>query len=230
METFYNPKWCLWHLKPEPIMWILLPTDIVTFRQILGYNCSYSNCLVYTFQLEGAKSRDDSAFYVGKRCVYVYRAKKRTPIAGGPKGKKTKLRAIWGKVTRPHGNSGSVRAHFKSNLPAHAMGHRIRVVSVSRNKQYFCELFSKCENVWGAKQLLTPPVKKFVKVSQSQWTISPKVKKEERKWFIEHHITLQTKHLTQVNPYLSIGLVLSSPPSGQIGKRKTSSGDLINIF
>lgn len=64
-------------------------------------------------QIEGVNTQEEVAWYRGKRMAYIYKAK--------VKKNGSHYRCIWGKVTRPHGNSGVVRAKFKSNLPPKSM-------------------------------------------------------------------------------------------------------------
>ncbi|KND88630.1 60S ribosomal protein L33-A [Tolypocladium ophioglossoides CBS 100239] len=90
-------------------------------------------------KIEGVDNTDAANFYLGKKIAYVYRAQKE--IRG------SKIRVIWGKVTRPHGifssrapanhdnpltyrpgNSGVVRAKFSSPLPTKSFGASVRVM------------------------------------------------------------------------------------------------------
>ena len=52
--------------------------------------------------------------------AYIYKEK--------TKQKGSNYRCIWGKVTRPHGNSGVFRETFRTNLPLMSMGGRVRVL------------------------------------------------------------------------------------------------------
>lgn len=86
----------------------------------------------------GASTKEDSWFYVGKKCVAIYSAKNKTCVPGKPKSVKSHKRAIWGKITRPHGTSGALRAKFVRNLPGNFIGKRIRIVSCFRSFSGTC--------------------------------------------------------------------------------------------
>ncbi|PRQ29834.1 putative ribosomal protein L35A [Rosa chinensis] len=70
-------------------------------------------------QIEGVNCQAEAVWYAGKRMAFFYRAK---VMKNG-----SYYHCIWGKVSRPHRNSGTVRAKFKSSLPPKYLGVRMRV-------------------------------------------------------------------------------------------------------
>ncbi|KAL6201553.1 hypothetical protein ACLB2K_025266 [Fragaria x ananassa] len=59
-------------------------------------------------QIVGINSRMEAEWYIGKRVSYFYR--------DNVKNNGSHYRCIWGKVTRPHDDSGILCAEFDSNL------------------------------------------------------------------------------------------------------------------
>ncbi|KAJ1629508.1 ribosomal protein L35A [Pavlovales sp. CCMP2436] len=97
-------------------------TRLWTKGAILGYKRGKTNQYTHTslIKIDGVNERTAVDFYLGKRLAYIYKAKRE--VDG------SKFRVIWGKVCRPHGNSGVVRAKFAKNLPPKSIGGRVRVM------------------------------------------------------------------------------------------------------
>eukprot|EP00933_Yihiella_yeosuensis_P047841 TRINITY_DN437_c0_g1_i1.p1 TRINITY_DN437_c0_g1~~TRINITY_DN437_c0_g1_i1.p1 ORF type:complete len:126 (-),score=34.01 TRINITY_DN437_c0_g1_i1:178-555(-) len=98
------------------------PVRLYAKGVILGYKRSktnsYPNCTL--LKIEGVRTQEDALFYCGKRVAYVFKAKKEV--------KNSKFRVMWGKIRRPHGQSGVVRAKFAKNMPPKAFGAPCRVM------------------------------------------------------------------------------------------------------
>ncbi|KAF9166688.1 60S ribosomal protein L33A [Actinomortierella ambigua] len=90
--------------------------------RVLGFKRAKRNQTpdISLVQIEGVKSAADTEFYLGKRVAFVYRAKRE--VNG------SKIRCIWGRVVRSHGDSGVVKARFRNNLPAKSFGASVRVM------------------------------------------------------------------------------------------------------
>ncbi|CDO72089.1 hypothetical protein BN946_scf184962.g32 [Trametes cinnabarina] len=102
-------------------------TRLYAKGRVLGHKRAKRNTRPNTslLQIEGVVTKKDAQFYLGKRVAYIYRAKRE--IQG------SKVRVIWGRITRPHGNSGAVKSKFRSNLPPHAFGASVRVMLFPSN-------------------------------------------------------------------------------------------------
>ncbi|KAG0205060.1 60S ribosomal protein L33A [Mortierella sp. NVP41] len=97
-------------------------TSLYAKGRVLGFKRAKRNQRpdISLVQIEGVKTAADTEFYLGKRVAFVYRAKRE--VNG------SKIRCIWGRITRAHGGSGAVKARFRNNLPAKSFGASVRVM------------------------------------------------------------------------------------------------------
>merc|ERR1719253_1197273 len=93
---------------------------IAGYRRALTKQQSHTSLI----KIQGVEDTNDVKFYLGKRIMYMYRAK----TEKGEGDEATRFRVMWGKVCSAHGTSGVVRAKFTKNLPPSAIGAPVRVM------------------------------------------------------------------------------------------------------
>ena len=98
------------------------PVRLWVRSKFLGFrrNRDHQQANQAILRLEGVNDISGAKYYLGKRCVYIYKAP--TYHQG------TKFRTIWGRIGRVHGAKGAVIARFSPNLPARAIGATVRVM------------------------------------------------------------------------------------------------------
>lgn len=101
-----------------------LTCPLVTFAPHRSVCCEILWLAAVSFSCHGLQ------FYLGKRVAYVYRAERARKKRGSFRTGLSKVRVIWGRVTRSHGSTGAVRAKFRVNLPPTSFGASCRVVSL----------------------------------------------------------------------------------------------------
>ena len=85
-----------------------MKAKIVSYRR--GRHTVHTN--QFLIEIKGVDSRALASQFIGKRIVW------KTP------GKKE----IFGKLTRPHGNRGMLRARFSKGLPGTALGTEAEII------------------------------------------------------------------------------------------------------
>ncbi|KAJ5220282.1 hypothetical protein N7468_009486 [Penicillium chermesinum] len=109
----------------------IMLTEFSSLVYVKGRHLSYqrskhnTNPNTSLVKIDGVENPEAAQFYLGKKVAFVYRAKRE--VRG------SNIRVIWGKVTRPHGNSGVVRAKFRHNLPPKSFGATVRVMLYPSN-------------------------------------------------------------------------------------------------
>ncbi len=104
---------------------LFMKATLANFRRGLNNQRKDTSIL----RIDDVNTKQDADYYTGKRCCYVYHgySEKRGVRHAKAPARRGNTRAIWGRVTKPHGGSGAVRAKFKTALPAAALGKRVRV-------------------------------------------------------------------------------------------------------